>query len=74
MARKLTKWLDGSPKYPGVYQRFFRFCDLKRNVYSYWNGSFWGQSGATVYEAFVRKFQSSHAQDELWRGLKKKAR
>jgi len=72
MSRKLTKWLNVDPKYPGVYQRLFSFGDYTRMFYSNWNGRFWGQSGITQYEAYMRKNQSSYRQRVPWRGLAKK--
>ena len=63
-----TKWLDGEPTIPGVYQRKFSFGVY----YARWDGSHWYTSSKNLLLASHAVVRSAYP--ELpWRGLKVKA-
>ena len=65
-----TKWLDGEPTIPGVYQRKFSFGAY----YARWDGWQWYLSTTTAEWANRIKQKSRYGVSEAyWRGLKEKA-
>lgn len=67
----LTPWFDHKkkPVHPGVYE----VRELKGyNVYSHWNGKWWGLQAFSPKWAELYQLQRSSRQRFYWRGLAEK--